>query len=149
MPGQTEAVAGKPRPSLLLLQVRQTREVRVSSSVVFQLSLSGGGEDQVQRAQQVGWTHKLGFSSNFSSRFNCFLCNFDLCESCVYRKAQTLIVWKYLKETFIFPSNPICRDISILIRELSSGSWGGRSWVWRRNRGGTDRAGCSLPQLQL
>ena len=95
VPGQTEAVAGKPRPSLLLLQVRQSIEVRVS--VVFQLSLPGGGEDQVQRAQQVSWAHKLGFILNFSSRFNCFLCNFDLCESCVYRKAQRLIDWKYIK----------------------------------------------------
>ena len=55
MQGEAEALAGKPRPSLLLLQVRPSLEgEKEADSVVFQLSLPGGGEDQVQRPEQVG-----------------------------------------------------------------------------------------------
>ena len=79
MPDETEAVAGKPRPSLLLLQVRPSLEGgEADSRVVFQLSLPGGGEDQVQRTEQVGrqaWSgqYLLSQVKLLSYRFNCFL----------------------------------------------------------------------------
>ena len=40
--------------------------------------------------------------SSGHNRFNCFLCNFDLCESCVYRKAQRPSLVGNILKTFIF-----------------------------------------------
>ena len=71
---------------------------------MFQLSLPGGGEDQVQRPEQVWpvFTCCLSQVKLLSCRFNCFLCNFDLCESCVYRKAQRPSLVGNILKTFIF-----------------------------------------------
>ena len=136
VPSKTEAVAGKPRPSLLLLQVRQTREVRVSSSVQCGVSALTvrwwGGSGPAARTDLIAFSVTL------------------ICARAV-STGRANVSWLEIIQNLkiIFPKTKSQNYFHLDEGWTLSGSWGGPSSVWRRNREGTDRAGCFLPQLQL